>query len=274
LKRRKLESPPENKPLTEGDIERLERKKMLMEKLKLKKEKEVALESAGKQPSSFSKGTPNPRHPSKPTSVLRKPPAPAANGGDTKKLSYKEMLARAAKIQEEKKNLAAITHKPRTNVVEKKDWQKKLEARRKNDIGGTSKNPRITSVAETSSAGVTASRGVKEVSKPVVKKAAGVVGLNKRPSATKGKPPEPERAPAPPKRRRSPSPISWRGKSEPSITAAKKKATRTSRHGKSKYDEDEDDDDWIVDDDEEEGGRGGGYGHRYLFCFCSVHIYH
>ncbi|KAA8896281.1 hypothetical protein FN846DRAFT_277763 [Sphaerosporella brunnea] len=177
-------------------------------------------------------------------------------------MSYTERLAAAAKLQEEKKKPAGITHKARAPVTEKKEWQKKLEASRQQQAGGSvadrkSKSPGALSGGEKSTLAKKAAG--KDMGKAGPLKKPGVDN-DRRTSVAKGKASDKARPVEPPiKRKRSPSPISWRGRN--AAAAPVKKASRP-RHGRNRYDEDDEDDDWIVDDDEEEGG---GYRQRYRY---------
>ena len=296
VKKRRLDSAVDSRPVSETDKQREERRRLLLEKMRQKKENETAgagataktgasatVARAGTAPAAkagyaspqksatFSGGT----GPSRPSSTMasRDRPSLVASGSSSsssgvkvgeKKLSYKELLAKAAELQQGKKAPGVITHKPRAPVVEKKEWQKKLEARNQatanNGLAADrkSKSPGVLPTAEKSA---------------VAKKP-----LGKDSKASQSRKPEPDgrrtsiakgrggadkaRATEPAKRKRSPSPeiISWRGKN---ASAPVKKPIK-SRHGRSRYDEDEDeDDDWIVDDDEDEGGSRYSARQRY-----------
>jgi len=229
----------------------LERKKKLLEKVKLKREKRAGLSvSTRMAPTKPTLAAPG----SKPVSSA--PPKSSASGNpssDPKKMSYKEMLARAAKLQDDQKKLGVITHKPRAPVLEKKEWQKKLEAKQSSRMGllpSEQKNS-LGALSTGDKVGLASKKG-KEVVKPTQTKKVGGDIDSRRPSAAKGKLADRSR-PAEPsiKRKRSPSPISWRGKKASSSAPSKKPSS--GRRGRGRYDEDEDeDDDWIVDDDDVE----------------------
>lgn len=253
--------------MTEADKERERRRKLLLEKLK-KREKEASTKAGSAPPP---KGALQPTaKPSAPVSRDRPSSASAPPAGNTEILSYKQRLERAAKQQDEKKNLGIITHKARAPVVEKKEWQKKLEAQKARQqlpkgsvaVDRKSKSPGVISANE---------RTALTAKKPLGKDAA-KSNLAKKPepdgrrsSITKGKPLDKGKPGELIKRKRSPSPISWRGKNASAITT--KKPSRP-KHGRSKYDDDDDDDDsWIVDDDDEEDsgrGRQSSYSRKYI----------
>jgi protein SPT2 len=237
----------------------LERKKKLLEKMKLKREKKAGLSGSARiAPTKPTLAAPG----SKPMSSA--PPKSSASrnpSSDSKKMSYKEMLARAAKLQVDQKKLGVITHKPRAPVLEKKEWQKKLEAKQLSRVGALPSEQKnsLGVLSNGDKVGLASKKG-KEVVKPTqIKKVGGDID-SRRPSASKGKLAERSRPTEPPiKRKRSPSPISWRGKKSSASAPSKKP---NDRRGRGRYDEDEDeDDDWIVDDDDE--GVETNYRQRY-----------
>jgi hypothetical protein len=264
VKKRKLDNPSENLPLTETDKERAERKRILQEKLKLKKEKEAGGLSGPASSAPTSK--PAPVTGSARLSASAAPQtsasAPNTSSGSLTKLSYKELLARAAKLQEEKKMPGGITHKARAPVTEKKEWQKKLARQQQAAAGGSvadrkSKSPGAISGGERSTLAKKAA--AKDVGKAAPVKKAGNTTERGRTSVAKGKASDKSKPVEPPvKRKRSPSPISWRGRNAAATTT--KKPSRP-RPGRSRYDEDDEEDDWIVDDDEDDGG---GRSRRYV----------
>lgn len=288
IKRRKVDGlAGSSKPMSQAERETQERKKMLLEKMRLKKEKVAAMagpvvrgssvpsKGAAPQQSGSSSARPSKPTPSGGPGYRASAPA-SAPVGEAKPMSYKEKLAMAAKLQEEKKKLGAITHKPRALVVEKKEYLKRLEARQQTkgsgaDTGAStgasggaaadrkSRSPGISG-GERSGAAASKKATGKETTKAGLSRKAVGGSEGRRSSLSKGKPTDKARpAEVPVKRKRSPSPISWRGRNPkaPSTTKANR-----SRAGRGRYDEDEDeDDDWIVDDDEsEDGRRGGSYG--------------
>jgi protein SPT2 len=260
VKKRKLDNLSENLQLTETDKERAERKRKLQEKLKMKKEKIAGGLS----------GPTNAAPPAPPTGSARlsasaaskaSAPAPSTSTNSLAKLSYQELLARAAKLREEKKIPGGITHKARAPVTEKKEWQKKLARQQQQAAGGSvadrkSKSPGVISGSERSTL---AKKAVgKDMGKAGPAKKAGNTTERGLTSVIKGKASDKSRPAEPPvKRKRSPSPISWRGRNAAATTT--KKASRP-RPGRSRYDEEDEEDDWIVDDDEDDGG---GYSRRY-----------
>ncbi|KAI5849013.1 hypothetical protein BZA05DRAFT_401988 [Tricharina praecox] len=293
VKKRKLDSIADSRPATETDKQREERRRLLLEKMRQKKGNETAgtgatartgssapVVRAGTMPAAktgyappqksatFSGSTGS----SRPSSTMAPRDRPSAvtsgsNGSGAKvgekKLSYKELLAKAAELHQEKKAPGIITHKPRAPVVEKKQWQKKLEARNQatNNSGlvpnRKSKSPGVLPTAEKSTL---AKKPLGKDSKASLSKKS--EPDSRRSSIAKGRGAMDKARPAtePVKRKRSPSPISWRGKN---ASAPVKKPAKSRR---SRYDEDEDeDDDWIVDDDEDEGAGGYGARQRYRY---------
>lgn len=272
-----------SKPMTQAERETQERKKMLLEKMRLKKEKEAAgagsvvrgssvpSKAVALQQSASSSSSAGPSKPPASGGPGHRASAPTlAPVGEGKPMSYKEKLAMAAKLQEEKKRLGAITHKPRAPVVGKKEYLRRLEARQQTKgssaSGGTatdrkSRSPGISGGERTGTASSRKPTGKETAAKagPLRKAVGG--SDSRRSSTSRSKPTDKARpAEAPVKRKRSPSPISWRGRNPkaPSTTKANR-----SRAGRGRYgdEEDDDDDDWIVDDDEsEDGRRGGSYG--------------
>lgn len=180
----------------------------------------------------------------------------------TETLSYKERLAIAAKQQEEKKHMGVIVHKPRQPVVEKKEWQKKLEEKKARQqptskATGPDRKSKSPGVASGDKLTVTKKPLAKDSGKSgTIAKKANIDSRRSSVTNTKSKPADKTKLSEPVKRKRSPSPISWRGRN--AAPAPAKKPNRA-KNGRSRYDDDDDDDDdsWIVDDDEDEDdGRG------------------
>ncbi|KAF8537909.1 hypothetical protein BDD12DRAFT_198394 [Trichophaea hybrida] len=231
-----------HRPKAETDLERQARRKLLLEKMKLKKEAAMSLcvTRVGDTPSmriqqpgnsGFSKSSyPNSAYPAS---------ASISVASDLKKMSYKEKLVMAAKLQEEKRNLGVITHKARAPVVEKKEWQKHLGSLFSGERGDTFTAKRLP---------------IKQTGNTL--QARNVAHEDGQRSLT-GK------VNVRTKRKRSPSPISWRGKNSTAPTIRKANIPRL---GRSRYDDaEEDDDDWIVDDEDDDGSRGRGYGKHYRY---------
>ena len=243
-------------PLTEADRERERRKKLLMEKMKSRGQAQQTGKAGSAPPPARGAAQPAAKpaavSSTKTSSSSVPPPKP------TEVLSYKERLARAAKQQEEKKHLGVIMHKARAPVVEKKEWQKKLEAQKARQQVPAKAAAAVPERKSKSPGLVAGDKPV--VGKRLLAKDTAKPGLarkvepdSRRSSVTnpKGKPVDKGKLAEPIKRKRSPSPISWRGRNASSAPA--KKPSRP-KNGKSRYDEDDEDDDdsWIVDDDEDE----------------------
>ena len=305
-KKRKLDGSADGRPVTETDKQREERRRLLWEKMRQKKEGQPAGTGAAAKPSPSApvtkagtapavkpgSSTPAARSGTAPTTKTGYAPPPqksatfsgatgssrpsstasrdrpptAASGSNSgtkvgeKKLSYTEVLAKAAELQQGKKVPGLISHKARAPIAEKKQWQKNLEARNQATTNNgsaadrKSKSPGLLSTTEKSAL----------VKKPLVKDSKALLSKKSEPdsrraSIAKGRGTSDKARPAaePVKRKRSPSPISWRGKN---ASAPVKKPAR-SGHARSRYDDEEEDedDDWIVDDDDD---GGVGYGAR------------
>lgn len=196
-----------------------------------------------------------------------------------KKVGYKELLARAAQAQAEKKSApGTITHKARPQIKEQKAWQKKLEEQKAGKVGGasgaerSSKSPGVVSGGEKGNA---AGKKSAEPAKAVAgKKGVGgatVGGVDgRRPSlgnvgaATKGRVPEKvgrngSAMDTGTKRKREGPPgagnVGGSGKISNGYSLPRKNSSRR----RDTYEEDEDDD-FVVDDDDDPPARGRPYG--------------
>lgn len=202
-----------------------------------------------------------------------------------KKVGYKELLARAAQAQAEKKTApGTITHKARPQIKEQKAWQKKLEEQKAGKAGGangaerSSKSPGVASGGEKgSAAGKKTAETVKTVAgkKGVGGAAVGVdsrrLSLGNGPTA-KGKAADKTgrngSADMGVKRKRESSPRGgYGGRSGNGYSLPRKNTSR-------RYDtyEEEDDDGFVVDDEDDVptrgrpyGGGGGGGNGRYIY---------
>jgi protein SPT2 len=277
IKKRNLDSPPDYSPKAETDKERELRRKLLLEKMKIKKEAAIyeSVTRISPAPSTMTQRI-------RGSGVLRASPpgsdaVSVAVASDPKKMSYKEKLAMAAKLQDEKRNLGVITHKARAPVMEKKEWQKKLGARKRTENAATSvamynkgKYPVILSGCERSGTATAQTLPRREMDNGILVRKPSQsrrFGNSKGKSIHKARPAE-----VPIKRKRSPSPISWRGRNS---AASILKKTNRSHPSRSRYDDaDDEDDDWIVDDDEDDDGlRGRAYSKQYTaHCYALLGI--
>ncbi|KAF8249095.1 hypothetical protein K440DRAFT_660459 [Wilcoxina mikolae CBS 423.85] len=271
-KKTRFDSLHGSRPKAETDHERQARRKLLLEKMKLKKE--AAMSRCVTRVS----GTPPMRIQQPGNSVMTKSSYPNSTyrasasvsvASDMKKMSYKEKLVMAAKLQEEKRNLGVITHKARAPVVQRKEWQKQLEARKQTEgTTGLTANSKSKSLGNLFSG----ERGGTSAAKKLPMKQTGNTLQARKVAHEDGRRfltgnvrsmDKSRSGDIPTKRKRSPSPISWRGRNS---TAPTIKKANIRRPGRSRYDDaEEDDDDWIVDDDDDDGPRGRGYGKHYRY---------
>lgn len=207
-----------------------------------------------------------------------------------KKVGYKELLARAAQAQAEKKSApGTITHKVRPQIKEQKAWQKKLEEQKAGKAGGANgveRNSKSPGVASGGEKGIVVGKKSAEPAKAVAGK-KGVGGAaaggadSRRPSlgntgaVVKGK--VPDRAgrngstvDVGAKRKREGPPgaghAGGSGKGANGYSLPRKNSNRR----RDTYEEDEDDD-FVVDDDDDVPARsrpygGGAGGKKYVSC--------
>jgi protein SPT2 len=254
--------------MTESERQMEERKKLLLQKVAEKKglvaKSSTTTSSASTRPNGSAQSKPG--VPQRSTTVQK--PAVSKPGARptttppvaSKPMSYKEKLEMAAKMAAEKQNTGIIQHKAKAPVQEKKEWQKKLEARQQGKTAGAptpvdrkSKSPGTLSGGEKDTlANRRRPLGKEPSGKSAPLKKSGKEAAERGRPAAKGKSTDKAPAAEPLKRKRSLSPImSWRGKNAAPPTA--KKPNRPRVGGRGRYDEDEDeDDDWIVDDDDDE----------------------
>lgn len=196
-----------------------------------------------------------------------------------KKVGYKELLARAAQAQAEKKSApGTITHKARPQIKEQKAWQKKLEEQKAGKVGGangverSSKSPGIASGGEKGDAAGKKSAGpAKAIAGKKGVGGAAVGGADSRRLSlgnigvtAKGRVPEKtgrngSGMETGTKRKREVPPgaghIGGSGKSGSGYSLPRKNSSRRN----DTYEEDEDDG-FVVDDDDDVPARSRSYG--------------
>lgn len=211
-----------------------------------------------------------------------------------KKVGYKELLARAAQAQAEKKSApGTITHKARPQIKEQKAWQKKLEEQKAGKAGGangverSSKSPGIASGGEKGDAAGKKSAGpAKAVAGKKGVGGAAVGGADSRRLSlgnigvtAKGRAPEKtgrngSGMETGTKRKREVLPgaghIGGSGKSGSGYSLPRKNSSRRN----DTYEEDEDDG-FVVDDDDDVPARsrpygGGAGGKKYVSSYITI----
>lgn len=201
-----------------------------------------------------------------------------------KKPGYKELLARAAQAQAEKKSVSGtITHKARPQVKEQRAWQKKLEEQKagKSGVVGNDRNSKSPGIASGNEKGTSVGKKSGETVKTTAGK-KGVGGIDGRRSsvgniqgaAGKGKLPDRGKNGGPveagTKRKREDTGYGGGSGRAGGFTSSKKNNGR-------RYDtyEEDEEDDFVVDDEDDVPARGpryggggyGGGGKKYVYTF-------
>lgn len=242
----------------------------------MEKQRAALLAKAKKPTSTINNGTNKPTI-SKISTAGAKPGTSSAGNTPTeapKKVGYKELLARAAQAQAEKKSApGTITHKARPQIKEQKAWQKKLEEQKAGKAGGvngterSSKSPGVASGGEKgSAAGKKAAESTKNVAG---KKGVGdaTAGVDSRRSSLGGTGAAAKRKMVDKagrngavdvgskRKRESPPRGGYGGRSGNGYSLPRKNTSR-------RYDTygEEDDDGFVVDDDDDVPVRGRPYG--------------
>ncbi|KAI5789136.1 hypothetical protein EDC01DRAFT_659197 [Geopyxis carbonaria] len=268
-KRRKVDQQPKPvEPLSEKQKEMAERKKKLMAIKKMKDQAAARANTDGRI-TDVTEST----IPGLSTKTEIKPTKTTTGDGQSKTGgSYRETLARAAQQYESRKAVAGtITHKARTPVEHKKEWQKRLADKQKQkDDGGfyerTSKSPGIHSGGEKPG------RKAIDSAKSGSQRKSLASTDTSRNSLPKGNAVEKKASlDIMGKRKRTSPPVIARNAPKKTIISGYRGISKQFQNPtrRQKYEEEDEEDDWIVDDEDDEphnsSGNRYGYSKRYRY---------